>query len=39
VQKLTWDAYMNKELARKKPGAHLRIFLSDLGHLLGLART
>jgi geranylgeranyl reductase len=39
VQKLTWESYMNKELARKKPGAHLRIFLNDLGHLLGLART
>jgi geranylgeranyl reductase len=39
VQKLTWDAYMNKELARSRPGAHLRIFINDLGHLLGVART
>jgi geranylgeranyl reductase len=30
---------MNKELVRKSPLAHVRIFLNDLGHLLGLART
>jgi geranylgeranyl reductase len=36
VQKLTWDAYMNKELVRAKPAAHLRIFFKDLAHLLGL---
>lgn len=35
VQHLTWQAYMNKELVRAKPGAHLRIFLKDMGHLLG----
>ncbi len=39
VQRLTWEAYMNKELVRKSPLAHARIFLNDLGHLLGLART
>jgi geranylgeranyl reductase len=39
VQKLTWEAYMNKELVRARPSAHLRIFLHDLGHLLGMART
>ncbi|MBS0279400.1 MAG: geranylgeranyl diphosphate reductase, partial [Proteobacteria bacterium] len=39
VQKLTWEAYMNKELVRAKPGAHVRIFFNDLGHLLGLAKT
>lgn len=33
VQQLTWDAYMNKELVRKKPVAHVRIFLKDLAHL------
>ena len=37
VQQLTWDAYMNKELVRKKPVAHLRIFFKDLSHLLGFA--
>jgi geranylgeranyl reductase len=39
VQKLTWEAYMNKELARSSPGAHIRIFFNDLGHLLGVVRT
>jgi geranylgeranyl reductase len=36
VQKLTWDAYMNKELVRAKPMAHARIFFKDLAHLLGM---
>jgi geranylgeranyl reductase len=36
VQKLTWAAYMNKELVRAKPIAHVRIFFKDLAHLLGL---
>lgn len=39
VQRLTWESYMNKELARKSPGAHLRIFFRDMGHLLGLSGT
>jgi geranylgeranyl reductase len=38
VQRLTWQAYMNKELVRADPLAHLRIFQKDMGHLLGLAR-
>ena len=29
IQQLTWEAYMNKELARKKPLAHVKIFLKD----------
>jgi geranylgeranyl reductase len=37
VQQLTWDAYMNKKLVRKKPMAHVRIFFKDLAHLVGLA--
>lgn len=37
VQKLTWQAYMNKELVRAEPMAHVRIFLKDMGHLLGIA--
>ena len=37
VQKLTWQAYMNKELVRAEPMAHIRIFLKDMSHLLGLA--
>ena len=39
VQYLTWQAYMNKELVRAKPAAHVRIFLKDMGHLLGLSPT
>ena len=37
VQKLTWQAYMNKELVRADPAAHARIFFKDMGHLLGLS--
>jgi len=37
VQKLTWDAYMNKQLVRAKPAAHVKIFFKDMAHLLGLA--
>jgi len=38
VQQLTFESYMNKELVRKKPMAHVRIFFKDMAHLLGLAR-
>ena len=37
VQRLTWEAYMNKELVRRDPMAHVRIFFKDLAHLLRLA--
>ncbi len=37
VQRLTWEAYMNKKLVRSKPAAHVKIFFKDLGHLLGSA--
>lgn len=36
VQRLTWEAYMNKRLVRSRPGAHARIFFKDMAHLLGL---
>jgi geranylgeranyl reductase len=36
VQRLTWQAYMNKKLVRAKPSTHVRIFLKDLAHLVGL---
>lgn len=36
VQRLTWEAYMNKELVRRDPLAHLKIFLKDVGHLFGM---
>ncbi len=39
VQRLTFESYMNKELVRRKPMAHVRIFFKDLAHLLGLARV
>jgi len=39
VQRLTWEAYMNKELVRARPAAHVRVFFRDLGHLLGMAKT
>jgi geranylgeranyl reductase len=35
IQQLTWEAYMNKELVRKKPMAHVRIFIKDTRQLLG----
>lgn len=37
VQQLTFDAYMNKELVKARPMAHVRIFFKDLAHLLGIA--
>ena len=36
VQELTWQSYMNKEIKRQKPVAHVRIFFKDLGQLIGL---
>jgi geranylgeranyl reductase len=39
VQRLTFDAYMNKRLVRANPITYGRIFLKDLGHLLGIVRV
>jgi geranylgeranyl reductase len=39
VQRLTFESYMNKQLVRKNPMAHLKIFAKDVAHLFGLART
>ena len=39
VQQLTFDSYMNKQLTRQRPMAHVRIFFKDVAHLLGLARV
>ena len=39
VQRLTWESYMNKELTRRDPMAHVRIFFTDLAHLFGFARA
>ena len=37
VQRLTWQAYMNKKLVRGNPLAHIRIFFKDMAHLLRIA--
>ena len=37
IQQLTWEAYMNKELVRRKPLAHVKIFLKDTTQLIGAA--
>jgi geranylgeranyl reductase len=36
VQRLTWQAYMNKKLVYASPAAYTRIFFKDLAHLLGV---
>jgi len=36
VQKLTFEAYMNKKLVAARPMAHLKIGLKNLAHLLRL---
>ena len=36
VQELTWQSYMNKEIKRTRPIAHVRIFFKDLGQLVGI---
>ena len=38
VQRLTFEAYMNKELVRARPMAHLKIGLKNIAHLWGLVR-
>ena len=35
VQRLTWQAYMDKELVRREKLAHLRVMVKDLAALLG----
>ena len=39
VQRLTFESYMNKQLTRRSPMAHVRIFFKDVAHLLGLAKV
>lgn len=36
VQRLTFEAYMNKKLVRARPLAHLRIMAKNIGHLTRL---
>ena len=39
VQHLTWEAYMHKRMPKRQRGAQMRVFMKDMRHLLGLART
>ncbi|MGH8337784.1 MAG: geranylgeranyl diphosphate reductase, partial [Gammaproteobacteria bacterium] len=39
VQRLTFEAYMNKRLVRTRPFAHVKIFFKDLAHLTGLVAS
>jgi len=36
VQRLTFEAYMNKKLVKARPLAHIKIGFKNLTHLLGL---
>ncbi len=36
VQKLTFEAYMNKELVKARPMAHIKIGIKNLSHLTGM---
>lgn len=36
VQRLTWQSYMNKQLVRRDPLAHLKVLAKDVAHLCGL---
>lgn len=36
IQRLTWQAYLQKELVKSDPMAHVRIFFKDLAHLAGM---
>jgi geranylgeranyl diphosphate/geranylgeranyl-bacteriochlorophyllide a reductase len=38
VQRLTWESYTEKKMVRSDPMAHLRIFIKDMAHLLGIVR-
>ncbi len=37
VQRLLWEAYLTKKLVRRDPMAHLRVFGTNIRHMLGLA--
>ena len=39
VQRLTWDSYMNKKIAKRDPMAHVRVFFKDMAELVGVARA
>ncbi|MFK7876959.1 MAG: geranylgeranyl diphosphate reductase [Paracoccaceae bacterium] len=39
VQRLTFEAYMNKRLVKARPMAHIKIGIKNMAHLTGLVRT
>ena len=39
VQKLTFEAYMNKALVKTRPFAHLKIGFKNIAHLTGLVKA
>lgn len=39
VQRLTFEAYMNKKLVNKKPLAHLKIMIKNIAHLSGIIKA
>lgn len=39
VQRLTFEAYMNKKLVKARPMAHVKIGLKNIAHLTGLVST
>ncbi|MEP3784664.1 geranylgeranyl diphosphate reductase [Ascidiaceihabitans sp.] len=39
VQRLTFEAYMNKKLVRANPLAHLKIGIKNMAHLTGLVKA
>ncbi len=38
VQRLTFEAYMNKKLVKARPLAHIKIGIKNVAHLMGLVR-
>ncbi|WP_299048970.1 geranylgeranyl diphosphate reductase [uncultured Tateyamaria sp.] len=39
VQRLTFEAYMNKKLVKARPMAHLKIGIKNMAHLTGLVKA
>jgi len=39
VQKLTFEAYMNKKLVSARPMAHIKIGIKNIAHLTGLVKA
>lgn len=39
IQRLTWESYLNKQLVKRDPFAHVRVFFKDLGQLFGMVAS